>query len=616
MAVQWDSEKGFNGVAVDVFDAIKNKILGIKKEVPEITDEIKEALDVIYDLNKNGDIDLSTLNSKGIKELTEDLGVSDDALNKFLEDWDGSGDIQEAFTARLQANTKGLTLFQRAGKVAGTAIKKFFATLGSMAAIWAISEGIQLVISGFSKLNDLIKENKHAIGNSISENYERASNDLDTFSNAISRTNEKINDLEGLRSKLDSAKNSEEDFYALSDDIYDATGYWVNGIKDISSAYETVTKKIDDTISKSKEYEKYLKSREHEELKNKLENSSVIAEDDDGNKTVYDFGGIENNPNTITDFDIQFTDRAYGYESITSVVDRYLARKQEKNKDIILSSQDIIDAYAKILNSSSDVADMLGYSKIIDISNEYGATPDTLPSEEDFKKSVTSTVEDYLEYYKDIISKSNFFSEDEFKEIITNALFSGDLTERNIDEFGKTLEKLSEVDSKDVDKQFNDLWDKYYSSSLDSQEEFKNEIINKYKEFLEKYGLNNDFLNNFLANLFFNSQRDSNKPGKGSKHKFSDFLESTDSDENSLNKKISEYKTKISEIAGYLDTLYDGNQTSDTLSEIAQKYGIVSDSIVLKELYLGLEKYQYPLDLDVPLVFFFSSSDLASPASH
>ena len=66
MAVQWDSEKGFNGVAVDVFDAIKDKIFGIKNEIPEITDEVKEALDVIYDLNKNGDIDLSTLNSEGI----------------------------------------------------------------------------------------------------------------------------------------------------------------------------------------------------------------------------------------------------------------------------------------------------------------------------------------------------------------------------------------------------------------------------------------------------------------------------------------------------------------------------------------------------------------------
>lgn len=146
MAVQWDSENGFNGVAVDVFDAVKNKILGIKKEIPEITDEVKEALDVIYDLNKNGDIDLSTLNSEGIKELTEDLGVSDDALNKFLEDWDGSGDIQEAFTAHLQENTQGLTLFQRAIKVAGNAIKSLVATLGSMAVMWAIGEVISLIV--------------------------------------------------------------------------------------------------------------------------------------------------------------------------------------------------------------------------------------------------------------------------------------------------------------------------------------------------------------------------------------------------------------------------------------------------------------------------------------
>lgn len=610
MAVQYNSKDNTWSTWLDTF----------KKEIPEASEESINAFEKLAKAQAKG-YD-PTINDRMEKWIHQNK-LADETLISFLQDNEhveyATKDLA-TYQLYLKNTSGGLTLFQRATKAAGTATKKFIGTLGSMAAMWAISEAISLVISGFSKLNDLIKENKHAIGNSISENYERASNDLDTFSNAISKTNEKINDLEGLRSKLDSAKNSEKDFYALSDDIYDATGYWVNGIKDISSAYETVTKKIDDTISKSKEYEKYSKSREHEKLKNKLENSGVITEDDDGNKTVYDFGGIKDNPNTITDFNIIFGDDSA--ENIKDVVDKYLKKKQEGNKDIIFSSQDIIDAYAKILSGSVDVSNTLSgldiehtdtkevkrlatveggtateemyklvFSSIIKgILNTDGATPDTLPSEEDFKKSVTSTVEDYLEYYKDIISKSNFFSEDEFKEIITNALFSGDLTERNIDEFGKTLEKLSEVDSKDVDKKFNNLWDKYYSAPLDEQEEFKNEIINSYKEFLEKYGLNNDFLNNFLANLFFNSQRDSNKPGKGSKHKFSDFLESTDSDENSLNKKISEYKTKISEIAGYLNTLYDGDATSDTLSEIAQKYGIVANST--EEYIEKLEKLQ------------------------
>ena len=84
MAVQWDADNGFNGIAVDVFDAIKNKILGIKNEIPEVSEDIS----AFFDLIKEGDIDFSTLNSDGIKELTADLGVSDDTLNKFLEDWD------------------------------------------------------------------------------------------------------------------------------------------------------------------------------------------------------------------------------------------------------------------------------------------------------------------------------------------------------------------------------------------------------------------------------------------------------------------------------------------------------------------------------------------------
>lgn len=71
---------------------------------------------------------------------------------------------------------------------------------------------------------------------------------------------------------------------------------------------------------------------------------------------------------------------------------------------------------------------------------------------------------------------------------------------------------------------------------------------------------------------------------------FTDFLNISDDNDNSLNKKISEYKTKISEIAGYLNTLYDGDATSDTLSEIAQKYGIVANST--EEYIEKLEKLQ------------------------
>lgn len=602
MAVQYNSEN----------DSWTTWLSTLKKDIPKVSKDAKSLFK---------ELDSGKLKITDWQGYCNSVEMTDETLISFLRDNEhveyATKDLA-TYQLYLKNTSGSMTLFQRATKAAGTATKKLFATLGSMAVTFAITEGIQLVINGFSKLNDLIKENKHAIGNSISENYERASNTLDTFSNAISRTEDKISNLEGLRSKLDSTKNSEEDFYALSDDIYDATGYWVNGIKDISSAYETVTKKIDDTISKSKEYEKYLKSREHEKLKNKLENSGVIVEDDDGNKTVYDFGGIKDNPNTITDFDIQFGDNSV--ENIKDVVDKYLKIKQEGNKDIIFSSQDYIDAYAKILSGSVDVSDTLNGSNIKDadmeeikrlasesgtsaeeiyaemfssvirgIINEDGVMPDTLPSEEDFKNSITSTVEDYLEYYKDIISKSEFFSEDEFKEIITTALLSGNLTERNIDEFGETLEELSKIDSEYVGEQFKDSWANYYSASLDKQEEFKNEIINKYKEFLEKYGLNNDFLNNFLANLFFNSQRDSNKPDKGnSKHKFSDFLNT--SDDNELNKKISEYKTKTSEIAGYLNTLYDGDATSDTLSEIAQKYGIVANST--EEYIEKLEKLQ------------------------
>lgn len=168
MAVQWDSEKGFNGVAVDVFDAVKNKILGIKKEIPELGEMTKDALGWLQEgLSKN---ELKEIFND--ETILKNIGQTKEEFMSFIDDVDLSGDVFAQYQERLQANTKDLTLFQRAGKAAGNAIKSIGAALGSMAATWAIREVISLVATGISNyINefDNLKEKSESFFSSVSE---------------------------------------------------------------------------------------------------------------------------------------------------------------------------------------------------------------------------------------------------------------------------------------------------------------------------------------------------------------------------------------------------------------------------------------------------------------
>ena len=142
MAVQWDSEKGFNGVAVDVFDAVKNKILGIKKEIPELGEMTKDALGWLQE----------GLSKDELKEFFNDetilknIGETKESFMSFIDDVDLSGDVFAQYQQHLQKNTQSMTLFQRAGKAAGNAMKSLLASIGSMAAMWAIGEVISLIV--------------------------------------------------------------------------------------------------------------------------------------------------------------------------------------------------------------------------------------------------------------------------------------------------------------------------------------------------------------------------------------------------------------------------------------------------------------------------------------
>lgn len=182
--------------------------------------------------------------------------VADKDLKNFLKTWDGSGDIQEAFTAHMKESTEGLTLFQRAGKAAGGVIKSLGATLGSMAAAWAIGEAISLAINGIDAIinhakraSDAAQEAKEKASNTLSEN-EETSNSLDDL----------ISKYKELRESSDYDETKRKDVLEIQDKITDLVGTQASNL-------DLVNGKLDDQLSK-------LKTISKEQRKKTLDSAS------------------------------------------------------------------------------------------------------------------------------------------------------------------------------------------------------------------------------------------------------------------------------------------------------------------------------------------------------
>lgn len=151
-------------------------------------------MDVISDLIKEDVINLPELNSDDIKELTNDLGVSDDTLNKFLEDWDGSGDIQKAFQLHLKNSATSMNLFQIATKKAGAALKSLGGTLASMAIMFVVTELISIAVK---KIDEAIHASENAIkaGEEAQIKIDEIRNDMKSMNSTIEESAKKFAQL-------------------------------------------------------------------------------------------------------------------------------------------------------------------------------------------------------------------------------------------------------------------------------------------------------------------------------------------------------------------------------------------------------------------------------------
>lgn len=247
-AVQYDKENGWSGIIVDIYKA--------KKGIVDLGDEFKKFKENANSKGWNFEYFYNSHNKDEIEQWIKQLDLSDESLKKFLKDWDGSGDIQEAFTAHMKESTEGLTLFQRAGKAAGGVIKSLGATLGSMAAAWAIGEAISLAINGIDAIinhakraSDAAQEAKEKASNTLSED-EETSNSLDDL----------ISKYKELRESSDYDETKRKDVLEIQDQITDLVGTQASNL-------DLVNGKLDDQLSK-------LKTLSKEQRKKTLDSAS------------------------------------------------------------------------------------------------------------------------------------------------------------------------------------------------------------------------------------------------------------------------------------------------------------------------------------------------------
>lgn len=226
MAVQWDADNGFNGVAVDVFDAIKDKILGVEQEIPKLGSMTQDALGWLQE------DDLKVLNKDDLKDffddeaILENIGESKESFMSFLDEVDLSGDVFQQYQEHLQQSADSMSLFGRTTKVVGSALKSLGATLGSMVVMWAIGEVISIATTAIDNYANRVKYAKEA---------------LDNFN---SSTKEQQDDLSSQKTWID--QNGKQ-YEQLAEGV-DKYGHNISLTSDEFTEYKNLTKEIAETF--------------------------------------------------------------------------------------------------------------------------------------------------------------------------------------------------------------------------------------------------------------------------------------------------------------------------------------------------------------------------------
>ena len=259
MAVQYNSkDNSWSGIVVDLLTA--------KKEIAEVSDEATKFFDKYQKNGKNlSNIVSNSLSTKGgFENFIKQSKLADESLISFLQDTEYSEKTLANYQLYLKNTAKTTTLFQRATKAAGTAIR----TLGAAAANMAIAfAGAWL----FSKAIDVVDKIIHRTER-ISEAAEKAKSNIRELNNSFNEKKQNVSDISKRYAELAQGVNQinganltlndddYKEFLDLSNQLADifptlVKGYDENGsaILDLSGNVNTIILSLNDLIKVEKE---------------------------------------------------------------------------------------------------------------------------------------------------------------------------------------------------------------------------------------------------------------------------------------------------------------------------------------------------------------------------
>lgn len=211
MAVQYNSKDNTWSTWLDIF----------KKEIPEASEESINAFEKLAKAQAKG-YD-PTINGRMEKWIHQNK-LADESLIKFLKDTNYRTKDLASYQQYLKDTGKATSSFANFTKKAGTVLKSFGATLGSMAVNWAISEAISAIAT--------------AIDNEANR-VEYAQERLEEFNSTVSESKNKLEEQQ----KWIEENGSKYEELARGVDNY---GHNVSLTADEFSEYQSITKDIAD----------------------------------------------------------------------------------------------------------------------------------------------------------------------------------------------------------------------------------------------------------------------------------------------------------------------------------------------------------------------------------
>ena len=319
MAVQYNSNDNTWSTWLDIF----------KKEIPEASEESINAFEKLAKAQAKG-YD-PTINDRMEKWIRQNK-LADETLISFLQDTKYSEKTLENYQLYLKESSQSMTLFQRAGKAAGNAIKSIGAAIGSMAAMWAIGEVISLIVSGLDKLVNSAKYAKEA-AEGFSSSYETLQKDISDNSSKISELNAKYQELsEGVNNLGENVSLTKDEYKEYKDVVSQISDI----MPDLNTRFNDQGEKIGFVQGKLKdlnsEYDKYQQAQAK-----KLINDG----DDDGNNVSDAFDDYRQQ-GAFIDSDGKYH---YGGNRITTSNRDKIGEITEKIENI--KNKDIISDYDK-----------------------------------------------------------------------------------------------------------------------------------------------------------------------------------------------------------------------------------------------------------------------------